>query len=456
MNHAQKRSALPAILCSLLLACSGNVNDQNNPPAFIVLASISSSRAQANADCDQPAVSVDGRYVVFSSTATNLVSLPVPPGFPFRQIFLRDMILGTTVLVSANTTGDYANQSCDNPDVSDDGRYVVFDSTATDLVSGHTGTVIDIFLRDLETGTTSLVSRKAGGASHEGGNNPSTNAVVSSSGEFVSFHSLATDLDTTVSDTNGMSDVFRWSQSSLETTAVSVNSTGTGMGSSASFYPSLSPDGRHIAFVSHATDLISGGTITGSGSQIIRRDMVDGTNLLVSRKFGGTPYDGGTQGANYSSISGDGRHVAFSSSSPGLLGPNLDTNGMSDIFVRDCALQTTKRVSVSSGGVEGNNWSDFPAISNDGNFVVFESRSTNFISDINLLEYDIFRHNLSSGKTELMSTGMNGQGNAESKEAEISGDGASVIFSSIATNLIEGDQSQGDLNNRKDIFRRGP
>ena len=222
------------------------------------------------------------------------------------------------------------------------------------------------------------------------------------------------------------------------TSRVSVDSGGV-QGDFHSFLPSVSADGRYVAFQSDAANLVVGDT--NSISDVFVHDRQSGTTQRVSVN------SAGVQGNSFSvtpSISADGRYVSFTSSSSNLVGG--DTNGTQDIFVHDRQSGTTERVSVSSNGVQGDSFSIRPSISADGRFVAFECRSRNLVGGDTNETDDIFVHDLQSGTTEIVSVNSGGaQGNDLSADPSISADGRYVAFWSWASNLVGGDTAWVDV-----------
>lgn len=223
--------------------------------------SVATGGAQANGDSFHPSLSSDGRYVVFESNATNLVSPATAPGV--THIYRRDRTTGTTILVSQSTAAQPGNGNSFQPVISGDGNVIAFASDATNLVPGDTNNVRDVFVRDVTAATTLRVSVATGGAQADGA---SRSPSVSSDGRFVAFASDATNL--VANDTNGTTDVFVYDRNAATTTRVSVSSsgaqatdptnaanTGTALGS---FNPSISSDGRYVAFASLADNLAPG------------------------------------------------------------------------------------------------------------------------------------------------------------------------------------------------------
>jgi Tol biopolymer transport system component len=379
----------PAVLCLL----AGTIGVVAGPAAAqtghsTIRVSERGGHGEPNDGSFTPASSGDGRYIVFASDASNLV-----PGDTNhrRDIFVRDVQAGTTIRVNVSSRGKQANLDSYNPSISDDGRYVVFDSFASNLVPDDLNRNGDVFLRDLTGSTTTRVSRGADGK---------------------------------------------------ETRANSG-------------FATISGDGNVIAFESSATNLRS-----GSPGRVTDIYVVDhaGTVLdWVDRASGGGEPNGGSGDI---SLSRDGRMVAFASAASNLVAG--DTNLADDVFVRDRVTRSTQRVSVTSLGGEGNDDSGAPSISDDGLVVAFASNASTLASlmpgtqslpqfifnklnagDDNFVS-DVFVHNLSTGRTELVSVDSAGaQGAAESYEASISGDGTKVAFASFSSELVPGDLAPG-------------
>lgn len=340
--------------------------------------SVDSSGTQANGGSYYwPSISADGRYVVFTCSATNLVSGDTNAR---SDVFVHDMVSGTTTRASVDSSGTQANEESVFQSISADGRYVAFFSRASNLVSGDINSTWDVFVRDRTGGTTVRASVDSSGTQGNGG---SYYPRISENGRYVTFHSGATNL--VADDTNGVYDIFVRDLVGNTTTLVSVNSSGTA-GNHDSTWGSVSSDGRYVTFVSSATNFVSGDT--NSGTDVFVRDTVGGTTTCVSTNASGTPGDG----TSYDPcMSTDGRYVAFVS-----FGTNVvpgDTNNTGDVFIRDMVGGTTTRASVDSSGTQGNGASYYPAISGDGQYVTFHSGATNFLpSDANGTEWDIFVH----------------------------------------------------------------
>jgi len=423
-------SVLVSVSCCLLAALT---------PAFASGAterlSVSSAEAEGN-DCSAAcSISADGSYVAFCSDAGNLVE--GDSGLA-RDVFVRDRLTGDTERVSVSPAGAEGNDVSQNPSISADGRYVAFASRATNLVEGDTNGVWDVFVRDRELAVTERVSVSSTGAE---GDADSYNQSISADGRYVAFESWATDL--VEGDTNGWSDVFVHDRVTGETERISVNSSEeqTNIGDSTS--PSISADGSSVAFVAIASNLVPG---DANGTwDIFVRDRDSGTTERVSVSSAEVEADWTSYGP---SISWDARYVAFYSDATNLVaGVN---NGEWHIFVRDRLAGTTQCASVSPTGVQGNGSSLAPSISADGRHVAFHSGATNLVlGDTNGMR-DVFVRDRLTGTTRRVSVSSAGvQGDLDSASPSIAADSGCVAFVACATNLVP-----DDTNGWADVFVR--
>jgi len=381
-----------------------------------------------------PAISADGRFVVFASDASNLSNL-VKDDNGTTDIFVRNLETGTTTLVSVNSVGAASgNGRSGSPTISADGRVVAFVSNASDLAATDTNGNANVFVRDLQAGITTLVSVNSVGAAS--GNRRSDSPVISADGRFVAFVSNASDLAAT--DTNGNADVFVRDLVTGMTKLVSVNSAGTS-GDNLSLSPVISADGQFVAFVSFANNLAATED-TNETFDVFVRDLQTGTTTLLSVNSAGTS---GDKLSLSPVISADGRFVAFVSFASNLVSPK--TNGKAHIFVRDLQEGTTTLVSINISGTSGNGFSGEPVISPDGGFVAFQSSANDLVSKDTNGDRDVFVRDLQEGTTTLVS--VNSAGRSDSPV--ISADGQSVAFRSFATNLAATDTSRAT-----DVFVR--
>jgi Tol biopolymer transport system component len=324
----------------------------------------------------------------------------------------------TLTRVSVATSGAQGNGASSAASLSDDGRYVTFTSSATNLVPNDTNAQPDIFVRDRELGTTQRVNLGIGGEQALGG--ASSNASISEDGQLVQFTSSAINLIGL--DTNDQSDVFVHDRKTNTTTRVSVTHTGAQAAGGASSSGVMTPDGRYIAFASAATNLVTGDT--NAATDIFLRDRQMGTTQRVSLTNGGLQVMGSSGSP---SLSTNGQVVVFSSAATNVV--TGDGNGKIDVFVRDLQAGTTTRVSVGPAGVQGNDDSFFPMVSGDGRFVVFDSRATNLVPNGGLGTY---LHDRITGVTSVLN--LNPLATQIFSGPRISRDGRHVCFSFKAAN----------------------
>jgi hypothetical protein len=379
---------------------------------------------EENFGSDKPSISSDGQFVTFESKATNLVSGDTNGHV---DIFVRDHQSGVVERISVSSSGEQGISESSNPSISANGRYVAFDSWASNLVGGDTNGFADTFVRDRQSSVTTLVSVSSSG---EQGNHNSSNPSISSEGRFVAFVSNGSNL--VGEDTNGESDIFVHDRQTGMIEMISISSSGV-QGNDWSRNPFISSDGRFIVYTSKASNLVSGDTNNQEDIFVFDRQRRETERVSVSSSG-----DQGNHWSRYDSISDDGRFVAFESTASNLV--SGDTKGFNDIFVRDRQKKVTERVSLSSSGEQGNYVSNNPIISANGRFVIFTSNASNLVSGDTNGYKDIFVHDRQSGITEIVSISSTGeQGDRYSGNPVISTDGRYVAFESFASNLVSGD-----------------
>lgn len=395
-------------------------------------------------------VSADGRYVLFLSDADDLVA---NDSNTVDDVFLHDRQIGSTILVSANAAGSDSGNGASNPHgMTPDGRLVVFSSAADDLGPNDTNGVDDVYLRDVEAGTTMLISVNAAGDDAGGGGTFSgaRHQSISDDGRFVAFSSDATDLDASITDSNGLSDGFLRDVAAMTTTLISTNASGDDSANGSTSDIRISADGSTIAIATQATNVLNV-TDNNAGLDIYVVDRQSGTKSLVTVNDldTGTGDDGAR---NDPRLSADGRFIAWESRASDLIA-GADSNAMFDVFLRDLDAGSTVLASANGNGTNsGNDASEDAQISDDGRFVYFESRATDLttISDSNG-EKDTFVFDSLSGEVVLVSSNAAGNqtGNGFSYDPVVSPGGRFVQMDSGASDL---DPSVADTNGITDVY----
>jgi Tol biopolymer transport system component len=354
---------------------------------------ISSASGGANGPSSSPALSADGARVAFVSSASNLVS---GDGNGVADVFLTDRD-GKVVRVSVAADGDDANGPSSNPDISADGRYVVFESAASNLVAGDANGAPDVFVRDLQTGTTKLVSAARGSGT---GNGASGAPAISAGGRFVSFASQASNL--VAGDGNGVGDVFVRDLARGRTERVSIDSHGRQQNAAveAPFQQvsDVSGNGRYVVFDSDATNLVR--QDANQHTDVFLRDRRRHTTVLVSAS---TLNVQGNNDSFSPLISSDGRIVAFQSLASNMApgdGPR------EDVFVRDLRQRTTSVVGVADDGSPRApelvaQLLQRPALSADGRIAAFSSTAPNLVAGDTNGREDVFLRLLDAPQTAL-------------------------------------------------------
>jgi len=406
--------------------------------------SVSSAGGEGDAQSgfSDPAMSANGRFVACASLATNLVPDDTNGAW---DVFVHDRSNGQTTRASVTPSGGQASGNSgwdlgplgNGVDLSADGRWLGFMSSAPDIVPFDGNGTTDVFVRDLALGKTFRVSvTSAGGEVH----GPSTWPSVSHDGRYVAFASEAPDL--VPLDGNGTSDIFVHDQLLGTTQRVSVSSSGS-EGHGPSIYPAMAADGSVVGFSSEAPDLVP---LDGNGLlDTFVYVLATGSTTRVSVDAAGLEVQGQSAMGDFSF---DGRLVGFSCSA--ALVPE-DGNGAWDDYVRDLVSGTIERVSVGTGGVEGNDNSYGLSLSADGRYVAFSGYASNLFPDDLNHDQDVFLRDRLTGATTLASASESGvHGNDESCYPELAADGALVAFNSISNNLVP-----ADGNGVQDVFVHG-
>ncbi|MEU3183965.1 S8 family serine peptidase [Streptomyces sp. NPDC006923] len=396
---------------------TGHADPRLPRPSATDRVSLTPEGKQVNHEAWWPRISADGSAVAFASPASNLVDGDTNGEL---DIFVTDLGTRATERVSVGSDGAQGDSFSLSPTLSTDGRYIGFNSGATNLVAGDTNEQTDSFVHDRRTGVTERVSVASDGTEGDG---LSSAPSFSADGRFAVFNSDATQL--VPGDTNGTTDVFVHDRQTGRTERISQTPGGAG-GDGSSREQSISADGRYVAFQSNATNLVAGDTDTAT--DVFVHDRQTGTTTLIP----GPVPDANNTGPL---ISADGRVVAFGTD-----------NGK--IYVYDRETGATEQIGVASDGTEGNDWSFAPSLSTDGHLVAFYSSATNLVPGDTNGRADIFVRDRTAGTTQRISDGLEGaEGDGTSDLPSISGDGRLVAFESTSANLVA-----DDTNRRSDIF----
>jgi Tol biopolymer transport system component len=324
-----------------------------------------------------PIISADGHYAVYSADSTDLVR-GVHDGR--SHIYRTDLRTGATVLASAAADGTPGNGDSMRPTLSADGRYVAFATAASNLVPGTPSGTWDTVVRDMNTGKVVRTSAASDGTP---GNAASDGTQISADGRYVTFFSNATDL--VAGDTNKKVDEFLHDTATGRTTRLSVSTAGV-QSDQITIGGTISDDNRYVVLNSHATNLTADSPATGA-NHIYLQDLDDNTLQLVDKGADGVPAPGGTF---WASISGDGKHIPMASAGGDLV-PG-DTNDVRDIFVADLPGPTLRRVSVGTDGQQADAASYFPDADQHADAVVFTSYATNLVAGDTNGQPDVFLH----------------------------------------------------------------
>ena len=464
--------------------------------------------ASGGGDSMLPVISSDGRYVLFASTANNLAlttgNSPFrAPLVTVLNVFLRDRASNTTVLASVNLAGTGgADQNAVPAGISTNGQFLLFESAADNLVSGDTNSASDVFVRDVVNGTTILISVNTNGVCGNGG---SYNSTMTPDGRYVAFTSAATDL--VAGDTNGIPDVFVRDLQNGTTRLVSVgaqaNNAIVSISTSLSDAPAITPDGRYVAFYSLATNLVPAAINSG---EVYVRDLVAGTttwasvgardlfqsltgsayvvscNLRISDDGNYIAFEACTNKPTATSATGiilrynaatqltdlvhtnayvpltafeyiqdldmtpDGRFIAFVANVTGSAGTNTA------IYLWDAQTGTNVLVSANTNNLlPSANFCDAPAISSNGQWVAFFSGSAELATNASGSGPFLYLRNVTAGTTWLVNADTNGVsfGDISMQNIALSPDGQFVAFESVQPNLVA-----NDCNRDYDVFLR--
>lgn len=403
--------------------------------------SVSTSGAQPTASCStgqaHDALSPDGRFVVFSSSAANLAAGDLAG---YSDVFLRDTQRSTTTRISLTTSGAEPFGDSSAGVASDDGRFLAFQSEATNLAAGDFNGTSDVFVRDLQTGVTTIVSASGAGVV---GNGRSFAPSISADGLRIAFVSEASNL--VANDGNAVADVF---VRNLSNNSIKLVTKGVGgiPADGASSRAVISGDGRFIAYVSGATNLVAGHS--GTFQDVFVTSFATGATELVSLATGGAQ---GNADSGAPTISHDGNRIAFASSAQNF---GTVAAGTSNVFLRDRGAATTLLLSAQPNGTPANGSSDRPLISANGSFVCFRTAASNLAAgesgttpDAYVTEISTLLHQRASVPTSPLPSELNSGGVAEI--LGVTDDGRYGVFSTAASNIVASEPN----DNVVDIFR---
>jgi Tol biopolymer transport system component len=441
------RLLLAVAVAGVLPAC-GNINDGHPPVPFTILASVNTAGALGNQVSDEAVISGDGRFVVFSSASTTFVPLNTNG---VRNVFRRNMETGAIDLVTLGIGGVAADLDSARPSISHDGRWVAFESSATNLTPLAPGG-LQVYRRDMnETAGTGIemVSRVSPVLA---GNGFSQHPSISADGQFVAFSSNATNFGD--AHANGVPNIYRRDMTGATIILISVNTSGGDPtpppgNPAGSTFPSISSDGSRIAYVSDCTDLVAFDINDFEDVFVATVDTPIVTAIASPGLLGG-----GIGISSHPSISGDGRFVAYQSSAFDLVAIDTNFTGF-DVFVFDVDGSTVGLVSVNAAGFQGSvvEESTTPSLSFDGRYVAFRSTESNLVEpDLNQAA-DVFVKDLQTGAVTCVSvstSGIQGAPTQNSVAPSLSRDGRSVAF------LSEASLVKGDVNGLLDAYVRAP
>ncbi|MEE4331325.1 MAG: hypothetical protein V2J10_10675 [Wenzhouxiangella sp.] len=399
--------------------------------------SVAGDGSQADRGSYQGVLSDDGSVVAFRSNATNLIAGDTN-GWP--DIFLRDLVAGTTERISLTTGGGQVSSYSKSPSMSGDGQIIAFEGRSGGI------TTVQVFDRGTGMVTDPLPDTFSGVATTPA--QARFSPVVSGDGQLFAFVTESTmanafpaSIRPVTTDSDTAPDIYLYDLDTAPTPPIehaSRLSDGNEINAD-NRNPALSETGRYVVFESFSDQLNND---SNNEADILLKDR-NGLLQLVSVTPGGVS---GNAASLEAAVSDDGNVVAFRSGASDLV--TGDTNDRLDIFVRDIGAGTTVRVSVSSDGSEANQNSLEPDISGDGRFVVFRSNATNLVPDDSNQRPDIFVHDRVSGTTARVGQPPGEQSNGSSSAPAISGDGQWIVFESDASNLVP-----GDTNEARDVFR---
>ncbi|HWD25527.1 MAG TPA: hypothetical protein VG387_00070 [Rhizomicrobium sp.] len=408
------------------------------PIVAVTVVSSSATGAIGNGESGHGMLSAAGTAAAFESFATDLAAGATNPDL--SQVYVKNLVTGAITLVSTDSTGHASDAGSTLGGFAPNGASLAFESTSDNLVAGDTNGAEDVFLHNLASGATTLISTAADGTL---GNGASVFGSFAPSGTLVAFSSTASNL--IAGDTNGASDIFLKDTTDGVVSLISTAADGTAQNGTFASGGWFSPTGQFVAFVSDATNLVPGFD-TGGIPQLYVKDLSSGAVHLISSSFNsGFPGDAANAAASFAGWSPDGNEVLFTSSASNLV--SGDTNGATDIFIKNIQNDLTTLVSTNASGTIADAGATDAHWSPDGGKITFTSTSDNLVAGDTNGVSDVFVKDLVTGTVTLASqTPQGAQGDAASGPGVASANGATIVFSSDANNLAGGDTNQsGDV-----------
>ncbi len=345
--------------------------------------------------------------------------------------------IGVPVRITMNTMGGEITAHALLPQVSSNGQFIVFQSDATDLVTGDTNGRNDVFLYDRSSGNMERVSRGVGGVQ---GDNDSYYGAVSATGRYVAFASRATNL--VPMDTNNTRDVFLLDRTLDTVERVSV-ATGGAQGDGNSHFPTVSADGRYISFRSSSTNLVAGDT--NGVDDIFLRDRQMATTIRITEVTGSD-----ANGAAQNPDMDDGTYVAYETLATNVV--MTDTNTAHDVYLYEISTGITTLLNESAPQTTANGMGMHVRLSPDGSWAAFSTSASNITGGLDMdSTWDIHTYETGTGTREVASLTHTGAKATQISQFGIPSDGGDrVVFLSTATNLT----AAPDTNGTRDIFVR--
>lgn len=436
--------------------------------------SFSSNQISANGTSNQPTISADGRYVAFISSGTNLFAGMTVPFPNTDNIFLFDTVTETMVLVTHQYDSPTMGQTFGAIDlrISDNGQTVVFSSYSVNLVTGvppeyagdpRYSKVIHAYVYNVPSAQVNLIDHKFGVASSPG-NQGANVSGISANGRYAVVACSSNDL-TSVTVEKNISNIYRYDCLTGENLLISKSAVaGKVGGNDHSDYPAISADGKSIAFVSEATNLVA--NFSGPAEQIFVANVEAGSIALVSH-VPGIPAMGANDGFynGQTFISGNGQYVAYTSRATNLVDGFVNANGVgvfnSDVFLYDRIADSNVLISHKLGAATttGNGeWTDVEAISENGQRLVFSGVSTDyidgFIDNTASTSGSLYAFDLQTGATTLISHRFgqpSATGNGYCQIGDVTPDGKTVVFTTPASDIVPG---LVDANGSDDVYIR--